>query len=542
MAQFNQLQTSASQVVNPPAEFIAFHFDEDKRLNYFNNSGPLVITASILSLSSSLAEDAIQLSPGDKVVTGTLTVSGSTEITGSAKIIGNLIISGTLSVTESINSPEISASFFSGSKAQLTEVSASTISVLTASINNLEILGTASIKYLNVDYQSSSVIFSSGSNIFGDAQNDTQQFTGSVGITGSSLQVGNNVISGSLTVFTGSGIEFQVTNTGTKLGSTLTDSHQFTGSVDITGSTFRVFSSLTSSAEFQVLGSGIRVGNVITDSHELTGSLRITGSTLSIGNIGIVSGSGSFSGSGANLYDISASAIVGLNLARISTGSFSASMYVVGSTGSDPGTGSFHINAPIYVTSSTTGSNIFGTASWAINAVNGGSVTTVSGSYPTGSATGSLWWNTEDGNMYIQVTTPTGSTWVPAVTTVAGSTFGATFKYTETSAATTWSIQHNLNTLTPIVQVYTGSQVIVPSTIRSVDANSSEITFAQATLGAAILSTGVGGPTSASFALVASDLVLARTASYANDTAAAAAGVPLFGVYRNGGTLVVRIV
>jgi hypothetical protein len=113
--------------------------------------------------------------------------------------------------------------------------------------------------------------------------------------------------------------------------------------------------------------------------------------------------------------------------------------------------------------------------------------------------------------MYIQVTTPTGSTWVPAVTTVAGSTFGATFKYTETSAATTWSIQHNLNTLTPIVQVYTGSQVIVPSTIRSVDANSSEITFAQATLGAAILSTGVGGPTSASFAASAN---VAQTASF----------------------------
>ena len=559
MAQFNQLQTSASQVLNPPAGYISFHFDDKKKLKFFDSTGPIVITASITAESASVAETADRFTAGTKVITGSLIVngnlqaqsftlsssvisslvltnsgsstfgndladqhkfSGSFSVTGSALIKGNTIITGSTinNGNFSVVNGAISGSLISGSSATITEVSASSISILTASINNLTIVGTASIKYLNVDYQSSSVIFSSGSNIFGDAQDDIQQFTGSVGITGSSLQVGNNVISGSLTVFTGSGIEFQVTNTGTKLGSALTDSHQFTGSVDITGSTFRVFSSLTSSAEFQVLGSGIRVGNVITDSHELTGSLRITGSTLSIGNIGIVSGSGSFSGSGANLYDISASAIVGLNLARISTGSFSASMYVVGETGSNPGTGSFHINAPIYVTSSTTGSNIYGTSSWAMDAVFGGAVVTVSGSYPTsqrnvntGSASGSLWWNTEDGNLYIQAAGPSGSTWVPAVSSVADGTFGATYTDVETVAALTWSIDHGLNTLTPIVQVYTGSQVMVPASIRSVNVNRTEITFATATAGTAILSTGIGGPTSASFAATAN---LAVTASY----------------------------
>ena len=49
--------------------------------------------------------------------------------------------------------------------------------------------------------------------------------------TGSSIN-----ISGSLTVVTGSGIEFQVTNTGVKIGNMISDTHQVTGSLNVTGS------------------------------------------------------------------------------------------------------------------------------------------------------------------------------------------------------------------------------------------------------------------------------------------------------------------
>jgi hypothetical protein len=47
----------------------------------------------------------------------------------------------------------------------------------------------------------------------------------------------NVIISGSLTVFTGSAIEFQVTNTGTKIGNAITDTHTVTGSLLVSGST-----------------------------------------------------------------------------------------------------------------------------------------------------------------------------------------------------------------------------------------------------------------------------------------------------------------
>jgi len=46
----------------------------------------------------------------------------------------------------------------------------------------------------------------------------------------------NVVITGSLTVFTGSSIEFQVTNTGIKIGNNITDTHTVTGSLGISGS------------------------------------------------------------------------------------------------------------------------------------------------------------------------------------------------------------------------------------------------------------------------------------------------------------------
>ena len=50
---------------------------------------------------------------------------------------------------------------------------------------NVTVNGTASIAFLNVTYESASVIYSSGSNVFGDALNDTQTLIGTVIVSGS---------------------------------------------------------------------------------------------------------------------------------------------------------------------------------------------------------------------------------------------------------------------------------------------------------------------------------------------------------------------
>jgi len=65
---------------------------------------------------------------------------------------------------------------------------------------NLTLNGTASITYLDVLYESASVIYSSGSNQFGDAANDTQLLYGTVRIpTGSLTVTGSITVTGGIT-------------------------------------------------------------------------------------------------------------------------------------------------------------------------------------------------------------------------------------------------------------------------------------------------------------------------------------------------------
>jgi len=75
---------------------------------------------------------------------------------------------------------------------------------------------------------SASIDFTSGSNKIGNSLANTQEITGSVGITGS------------LTVFTNNNPEFRVVDTGVTIGNALTDTHRVTGSLGVTGS-FTVF-------------------------------------------------------------------------------------------------------------------------------------------------------------------------------------------------------------------------------------------------------------------------------------------------------------
>jgi len=82
------------------------------------------------------------------------------------------------------------------------------------------------------------------------------------------------------------------------------------------------------------------------------------------------------------------------------------------------------------------------------------------------------------------------------------------FVFTQSVAATTWSITHNLNETYPLVNVYSSSYALIPSQIKSIDANSIEIYFAVSSSGyATILGKAVfieGTVTSASYAATAS--------------------------------------
>jgi len=74
---------------------------------------------------------------------------------------------------------------------------------------DVTIYGTASVNVLVTNYESSSIIYSSGSTKFGDSLDDTHIFTGSVSVTGSLDVIGDTNITGSLTT-SGSIVDFSL--------------------------------------------------------------------------------------------------------------------------------------------------------------------------------------------------------------------------------------------------------------------------------------------------------------------------------------------
>ena len=138
---------------------------------------------------------------GDTIITGSFTViTGSSielQVLNTGVKIGNLItdihtVTGSLSISGSISA------------------SSANFGTITAT--------SGSITYLTTIFETSSVIYSSGSNQFGDASNDTQTLWGTVDIkTGPVLVTGSASISGSLNVsssFTASGLRYPTADNG----------------------------------------------------------------------------------------------------------------------------------------------------------------------------------------------------------------------------------------------------------------------------------------------------------------------------------------
>jgi len=155
-------------------------------------------------------------------------VSGSSQITYSGLSgIPSGIVSGSSQVTYS-GLTGIPAGIVSGSD-QITgfgifaTTGSNQFNGSQAITGSLTVTGQVVAQTLNVQQVTSSIVYSSGSNIFGNSLSNTQQFTGSVSVTGS------------LTVTT-TGTELQVTSTGVNLGNIVTDNHNVTGSLRVTGS------------------------------------------------------------------------------------------------------------------------------------------------------------------------------------------------------------------------------------------------------------------------------------------------------------------
>jgi len=147
--------------------------------------------------------------------------SGDLLIRSASVWINSKQLSGSYGLTGSLTATSFTGSLFGTSSwannAQTSQTSSYVLNAISASYSqtasylntlnqdltfngNLTLNGTASISFLNVAYESASVIYSSGSNQFGDASNDVQTLWGTVDVkTGPVLVTGSLNVSGGIT-------------------------------------------------------------------------------------------------------------------------------------------------------------------------------------------------------------------------------------------------------------------------------------------------------------------------------------------------------
>ncbi len=251
-------------------------------------------------------------------LTGSIDMSGSTSLIGTSSLTGSHQISGTL-----------------------------------------EILGTASISHLITTYESSSIIYASGSTKFGDDTSDTHERTGSMTISGSLISTN---ISGA---FSGS-----YKGDGSSLTGLVTSSHAVTASHAISSSYAVSSSEATTATNVHALPSNTsgdthyvilansttgvtraRTDNNLTyipSTNTLTATTfvgNLTGTATSATTASIVLGSITSAS-----FAVTASHVLSQSINNITSGSFAAS-------GDGPFTGSFSSSRFSKLSGSFTGSS-----------------------------------------------------------------------------------------------------------------------------------------------------------------------------------------
>ena len=222
---------------------------------------------------------------GGSVITQTL--SGLSDVLISGPTNGQPLVynntaakwenSSTLTASLSGNaSTATSASFATTASFSTTSLTASLALRASGSLTG-SLLGTAS-------YASQALSSSFATTASYVANASSFPFTGSAIITGSLSVIGPSVVTGSFTVITGSLVEFQVTNTGVKIGNASNDVHTVTGSLQVAGQT-RIsgsFNTAISGTILTIVGSGSTQpiftvqgsqGELFSVTDSLTGSL-----------------------------------------------------------------------------------------------------------------------------------------------------------------------------------------------------------------------------------------------------------------------------
>jgi hypothetical protein len=195
---------------------------------------------------------------------------------------------------------------------ELNSIEAYTSSLKNAIIvngSNVQIVGTLDVAKLNVQYVSSSVLITSGSNVFGDQSSDKHEFTGSVNLQDTLFIKGVAQGTGELNAFTGSqiGKDFTLSVVTSSIDTHILKQATQTGSQDLVNYNISVYTGsqnvINNSVNSHILVQSIQTGSqdivnfnisVVTssiDSHILVQSIQ-TGSQDLV-NLGISTFTGS---------------------------------------------------------------------------------------------------------------------------------------------------------------------------------------------------------------------------------------------------------
>jgi len=325
-----------------------------------------------LTETGSLATTGSNVFIGNQIVTGSLTVTGNItgNITGSATSASYVeytnvankptLVSGSAQVTYSgltgvpsgivSGSSQVTYSGLTGIPAGIVSSSAQVgeygIFATTGSnqfngsqavTGSLTVTGQVVAQTLNVQQVTSSIVYSSGSNIFGNSLGNTQQFTGSVSVTGSLTS--NGALTGTNATFTGTALLGGATATN-PLSIRTANGESYLRFLNADGSSYGDLErSITGAGAVRFTGANFR----FTAGAEVVGALT--------GSIATFSSNVLLSGTNSQLLQTINNSIAGDNAAVFyNSNANSYGLYI----GAGSGT-----NHALYITDSTRTKNLF---------------------------------------------------------------------------------------------------------------------------------------------------------------------------------------
>ena len=477
--------------------------DEDNMSIYFSTARSGFASAVVIGVSSSFASNSTNAITASYVDFGNID-NTPTLISGSIQIAAD--ISG--SFTSLSSSLEGRVTTNENTLSSLNTATSSYLLNTTDTLNgDLTVTGIVTAQEFHTEFISSSIIYESGSTQFGNSSDDTHIFSGSVNIDGAvSADSYTGIFTGALSSSAqiASDISGSITDLSSSLGGRVAANESFSSSLDTT--------LLTLSGSFS--------GSFTGDGSQLSGVTSYTNAdTLAyINTLGALSSSAQIasdiSGSSTALSSSISARVASNELFSSSldtslltlSGSFSGSFVGDGSqlsgvtsyTDSDTLT---YINTLNVVSGSEqiNLSNTEGTASHAVSssyALTASYVDAGAGFPFEGDAiiTGSFLVSGSSVD-FTDATVISGSiysgSFVGDGTGLSGLGYGDTKKLNQTIAATTWSFSHNMNEQFPTVTVYNNNnEVIQPSKIEGVDAQTLKLYFGSATSGTAVAVVG----------------------------------------------------